>query len=195
MARLRDRAANYSDVVNVPDHLVAELIGGELFTSPRPTSRHARATVSLCSRLYRLFDEGDDGPGGWWILAEAELHLHGNVFVPDISGWRRERVPEFPDVAAVDIAPDWVCEVVSPRTTKLDRFTKLPKYAANEIAHVWIVDPNNRSLEIYRRNGLTYILVQVFDEDETPVVRAEPFDAIEFPLASLWPPTAPDPRN
>jgi len=195
MAKLLERPATYSDLLKVPENLVAELIDGELFTSPRPAPRHARATVSLAGRLYRLFDEGDGGPGGWWILPEAELHLQHDVFVPDISGWRRHRVPEFPDGAAVNVAPDWVCEVLSPRTTNLDRFVKLPKYAANEIQHVWIVDPNNRSLDVYRLEGAAYQMIQVFEEDEQPIVRAEPFDAIEFPLSSLWLPTAPDPRN
>jgi Uma2 family endonuclease len=195
MAKLLERPANYSDLLKVPDNLVAELVDGELFTSPRPSFRHSRATSRLAALLTRAFEDGIDGPAGWWILVEPELHLRGDVLVPDIAGWRRESMPEFPDVVASDVAPDWVCEVLSPRTSKLDRFRKLPKYALNEIEHVWIVDPNNRTLDVYRRAGATYEMIQVFEEDEQPIVRAEPFDAIEFPLATLWPPTAPDPRN
>jgi Uma2 family endonuclease len=187
MAKLLQRAATYADLQNVPEHLVAELIDGELFTSPRPATRHARANLRLAARIHRAFDEGDGGPGGWWIIGEPELHLGADVLVPDIAGWRREHVPEFPDVVAVDIAPDWICEVASPSTMRLDRFKKLPKYAESGVEHVWLVDPNNRTLEFFRRSGSRYDVIAAFD-DEEPVVRAEPFDAIEFSLSTLWPP-------
>ncbi|MEA2571607.1 MAG: hypothetical protein QOI24_3608 [Acidobacteriota bacterium] len=195
MAKLLERPATYEDLRKVADHLVAELIDGELFTSPRPASRHARVHGKLFSRIDAAFDDGDGGPGGWWIVLEPELHLGADVFVPDIAGWRRERMPEYPEVPAFELAPDWACEVLSPGTTRIDRFVKLPKYANHAIDHVWIIDPNNRTLEVYRHAGDRYELAGVFDENEQPIVRAEPFDAIEFPLESLWLPTAPDPRN
>ncbi|MCU1228586.1 MAG: hypothetical protein JWO97_1470 [Acidobacteria bacterium] len=195
MAKLLERSATYEDLLKVPEHLVAELIDGELYTSPRPAYRHAHPNKKLAAILGRAFEDGVDGPGGWWIYPEVELHPGADVFVPDISGWRRERVQTIPDVVGMEIAPDWVCEVLSPSTHRIDRLKKLPKYARNGIPHVWIVDPDHRTLEVCRREGAAYRIVQIFDADEQPIVRAEPFDAIEFPLESLWLPVAPDPRN
>jgi Uma2 family endonuclease len=188
------RRATYEDLLRVPDHLVAELIDGELFTSPRPASRHARATGAIDRRIGRAFDDGDGGPGGWWIVLEPELHLGAHVLVPDLAGWRRERVPEFPDVAAFDIAPDWVCEVISPSTGRLDRVKKLPKYAQEGVGHAWLVDPITHTLEVYRVHDARWLLVSTFGGDGA--VRAEPFDAIELTLGALWiSPTPPDPEE
>jgi Uma2 family endonuclease len=178
------RPATYDDLRKVPEHLVAEILDGELITSPRPASRHARASSIIGGKLSPPFDEGDGGPGGWWILDEPELHLATDVLVPDLAGWRRERMPVFPDVAYFELAPDWVCEVVSPSTGRLDRVRKMPKYAAAGVQHLWLVDPLQRTLEIYRLESGHWLLLATHGDDE--VVRAEPFDAIEIKLASLW---------
>jgi len=106
MTELALRPATYEDLLKVPDNLVAELIDGELYTSPRPASRYARASSAIGAKLFNSFDSGDGGPGGWWIIDEPELHLAGNAIVPDLAGWRRERMPIFPDAAAFDVAPD-----------------------------------------------------------------------------------------
>ncbi len=180
----RRRPATYEDLLQVPEHLVAEIIEGELFTSPRPASRHARASTLLGAELVRRFDRGDGGPGGWWIIDEPELHLGHDVLVPDIAGWRRERMPAFPDVSWFELAPDWICEIVSPKTSRLDRVKKLPRYARYEVAHAWIIDPTARTLEIYQRRGDVSALVATFDG--AAVVRAEPFDACELNLGTLW---------
>lgn len=178
------KPATYDDLLKVPDHLVAEIVDGELFTSPRPANRHARASAGLSGKLAPPFDHGDGGPGGWWITFEPELHLGADVLVPDLAGWRRERMPAYPDAAYFDLAPDCVCEVVSPSTGRLDRVQKMPKYAANEVRHLWLVDPLLRTLEIFRLEHGRWLLLGTHGGDET--VRAEPFDAIEIRLASLW---------
>lgn len=121
MADPARRHASYSDLRGVPDHLVAEIVDGELVTSPRRAPRHARASSSLGGELYGPFDRGGGGPGGWVILDEPELHLSGDALVPDLGGWRRERMPSLPEVTAFELAPDWVCEVLSPSTAPLDR--------------------------------------------------------------------------
>jgi Uma2 family endonuclease len=188
--------ATYEDLLRVPDYLVAEIVDGELFTSPRPASRHARANTRLASILDRRFDEGDGGPGGWWIVAEPELHLGRDVLVPDIAGWRRERMPVFPDAAWFELAPDWICEVVSPSTTRLDRVRKLPRYARYGIPYAWIVDPKAHSVEVYRLTGELYSLFSTHEGADA--IRAEPFDACEIALASLWidpEPTPPSPQS
>ena len=195
MAKVARRHATYDDLLKVPDHLVAELIDGELFTSPRPATRHIKPAKKLTGILDRAFEDGIDGPGGWWILPEPELHLGRDILVPDIAGWRRQHLPEVPDAAAITVAPNWICEVLSTSTARIDRLKKLPKYAANTVEHAWLLDPYMHVLEVYRIANETYALIDIFD-DEQPLVRAEPFEAIEFRLDALWlPATAPDPRS
>lgn len=143
----------------------------------------------LFSRIARAFDDGDDGPGGWWIAVEPELHLGPNILVPDVCGWRRERVPAYSVAAAWDIAPDWICEVVSPSTGRYDRMRKLPVYARHEVQHAWLVDPVERMIEVFRLASANWIFVGVYGGDEP--ARIEPFDAIEFPIATLWLPENP----
>ena len=132
------------------------------------------------------FHRGRGGPGGWVILDldEPELHLGPDVLVPDLAGWRRERMPTVPDVAAFELAPDWLCEVLSPSTVAVDRVRKMPVYAREGVTHVWLVDPLARTLEVFRREGPGDARVNAWaDEDR---VRAEPFDAIELELGILW---------
>src|SRR3954465_14864089 len=113
MADAARRRATYDDLCAVPRHLVGEIIGGVLRTHPRPAPRHAHASSRLGARLSRFFDEGDGGPGGWWILDGAEIHFaSGDIVVPDIAGWRVDRMPELPTTAYFEIVPDWICEVL-----------------------------------------------------------------------------------
>ena len=176
--------ATYDDLLKVPDHLVAEILDGQLHVSPRPAPRHADASSGLAGVLRNPFDRGRGGPGGWRILGEPELHLAADVVVPDLAGWRRERMPVLPDQTFVSLAPDWVCEVLSPSTAVFDRRDKLPVYAREAVTHVWLIDPTARLLEVLRLDGATYRIIATFAGDES--VRAEPFDAIELALAALW---------
>jgi Uma2 family endonuclease len=185
MADPAERRATYADVLAAPAHLVAELIFGQLVTHPRPAVRHANVASNLGGELYGPFRKGTGGPGGWIILDEPEVHLHGDVLVPDLAGWRRERVPELPDGAAVEIVPDWVCEVLSPATAAVDRTDKMAIYAREQVRHVWLVDPVLCTLEVFRLlSSKTYEELAAWRGDAT--VRAEPFDAIELELSSLW---------
>jgi Uma2 family endonuclease len=178
------RRATYEDLSQVPDHLIAEILDGQLVTQPRPSPRHALAATVLGSRLGRPFHDGNDGPGGWILLYEPELHLHGDILVPDYAGWRRERMPELPEAAAFELAPDWVCEVLSPSTAATDRADKMPIYAREAVGHVWLVDPLVRTLEAFRLDAGQWRLLGVWHDEAR--VRAEPFDAIELDLTGLW---------
>lgn len=178
------RRATYEDVLAVPDTMIAEIIDGELFTQPRPAVRHARAAFRLSTELGGPFDRGKNGPGGWLILFEPESHLHADVLVPDLAGWRRERMPELPETSALDVAPDWVCEVLSPSTQGIDRVEKMTAYGRGSVSWVWLVDPIVRTLEVFRLDGGEWIVHSSFRGDSA--VRAEPFDAIELDLAALW---------
>ena len=184
MAEPARKRAIYSDLHGIPDNLVAEILDGELFTSPRPAPRHARAASSLGGELYAPFDRGRGGPGGWIILDEPELHLSSDALVPDLGGWRRERMPVLPEVTAFELAPDWVCEVLSPSTAPLDRTRKLPIYARERVGHVWLVDPALKTLEALRLDGSGYRILSAWHGDA--IVQAEPFEEHALHLEDLW---------
>ncbi len=178
------KPATYADLEALPPHVVGELIAGELHVSPRPAAPHTVASSRLGGKLSTRFDWGDGGPGGWIILDEPELHFGEDVLVPDLAGWRRERMPRPPRTAAFTLAPDWLCEVSSPSTAALDRGAKLPVYAREGVRHVWLVDPEARTLEVLRLEGARYMLLVT----HTGLARVcvEPFEAIELELAFLW---------
>ena len=176
--------ATYDDLVAVPEHLVAEILDGELYTSPRPAPRHALAHTRLGATLVAPFDLGRRGPGGWTILVEPELHLGRDVLVPDLAGWRRERLPRLPETAYFPLAPDWLCEIVSPATSAIDRTKKLRIYAREGVAHVWLIDPIACTLEIFALEGHRWVLAATHAGNAG--VRAQPFEAIELDLGVLW---------
>jgi Uma2 family endonuclease len=184
MADPAKRRATYDDLLAVPDIMVAEILDGELITHPRPAAPHARAASRVGIVLGDPFDRGRGGPGGWIILDEPELHLHPDIVVPDLAGWRRERMPEMPMGAAFELAPDWACEVLSPSTASVDRTVKMSIYAREHVAHVWLVQPIDRTLEAYRLEGGRWVVVGAWRDDDK--ARIEPFDAIELELAALW---------
>jgi len=176
--------ATYADIEALPEQLVGEIIDGELIVSPRPAAPHALATSNLLADLVNPFGRGNGGPGGWTILGEPEMHFGPQVMVPDIAGWRRERMPQVPDVPFFELAPDWLCEVLSPSTARIDRAKKMRHYAKAKVQHIWLVDPLATTLEIYRLDAGKWLLVDTQAGDSK--VRAEPFDAVELDLAALW---------
>ena len=178
------RRATYADVIAAPADQVAELIDGALYLSPRPRPRHAVATSVIGGDLHGPFHRGRGGPGGWIILFEPELHLGDDVVVPDLAGWRRERVPALADTAGIAAVPDWVCEVLSPSTARLDRGRKLAVYARAGVGHAWLVDPLARTVEVLRRDGAHWVIVGVWSDDA--VVGLEPFAAVALELAAWW---------
>jgi len=184
MAEPAKKRATYEDLVAVPSHKVAEIINGELVVHPRPASLHAVASSVLGAELSGPFHTGRNGPGGWVILDEPELHLGEDVLIPDVAGWRRTRMPEIPDVVGFRLPPDWLCEVLSPSTEARDRADKLPIYAREKVSHVWLVDPIARTLEALRLDGDTFRLIGAWRDEAR--VRVDPFDAIELELSVLW---------
>jgi Uma2 family endonuclease len=181
------RRATYEDLLAVPDHLVAEILNGELVTSPRPGAPHAYTAGKVFRDVNTHFDgPAGGGGGGWWILFEPELHLAKDVLVPDLGGWRHERMPAFPNVAFFELAPDWACEVSSPSTARIDRVHKRAIYAREGVGHLWLVDALARTLEIFRLERGRWVVAAVHGGDD--VVRAEPFEGLEIDLARWWPP-------
>ena len=180
------RRATYQDMLDAPAHQVAEIVNGTLYTHPRPAMPHALAGIELAIELGSAFHRGRGGPGGWWILYEPELHLGEEILVPDLAGWRRERIPEYPETAYVTLAPDWICEVLSASTRRLDLHEKRPIYAREGVGYLWLVDPIDRTLEAFELHEGQWLLIASAKDDEPVSIR--PFDAITFSLGDLWPP-------
>ena len=177
--------ATYEDLCAVPDHFVAEIVAGELVVSPRPAPPHAIASSALGGDLNVGFGRGGgSGPGGWWILSEPELHFGRDVVVPDIAGWRRERMPRPPRTAYFELAPDWVCEVISPSSIRHDRIRKMDIYGREGVRHVWLVDPLAYLLEVFRLDDGQWVRVGAYEKNTT--IRAEPFDAVELDMSPWW---------
>jgi Uma2 family endonuclease len=185
----KSRPPSYDDILALPENMVGEILDGELVVSPRPASPHALAAGGVFFDVGGPFHRSPGGPGGWWIIQEPELHLrNGNVVVPDLAGWRRERMPAPPNVAAFELAPDWVCEILSPRTQRHDRGKKRRIYAREGVGHYWLIDPIARSLEVLRLENRRYSVVETYEEAEK--ARVEPFEAVELDLARWWLPEA-----
>jgi Uma2 family endonuclease len=181
------RRATYADVLAAPEHHIAQVIDGQLDVQPRPAGKHARSYSVLGGELVTVFGrKRGGGPGGWWIIDEPELHLgpEPDILVPDIAGWRRERLPEYPTGPFVTLPPDWACEILSPSTHRLDRVRKMPIYAREGVRYVWLVDPDAETLEAYRLEGSAYLRIAAHGENER--ARIEPFEALELDLAELW---------
>ncbi|MFM9938810.1 MAG: Uma2 family endonuclease [Hyphomicrobiaceae bacterium] len=196
MAEAIAKRATYADLEAVPPHLVAEILRGRLVTHPRPTGRHSEVHFMLGGVLGGPFREGIGGPGGWRFLTEPELHLDDHVAVPELAGWRTERIdgPPAPDPLApvkIMLAPDWICEILSPSTESYDRGDKREIYAEAGVQNLWLIDPRISMLEVFalRNSRWTLLATHV---DAAPV-RAAPFGELEFNLGRLWPPgTAPE---
>jgi Uma2 family endonuclease len=176
----------------VPANQVAELIEGTLYVMPRPAPKHTNAASRLTMKLGGPFDLGERGPGGWRILIEPELHFPDpskpgtiNALVPDLAGWKRERMPVLPSTAHFTLAPDWICEVLSTSTEEHDREVKMPIYAREGVRHAWLVDPIAQLLEVYTLEARGQWSEPVLHLG-VELVRAPPFDAVELDLSALW---------
>lgn len=185
MAGSAKKRATYADIEAAPSHLVAEIIDGTLYTHPRPSPRHGATAAALGARLGDRFQFGNDGPGGWVFVVEPEIKFGDNLLVPDIAGWRRERLKAYPKKNYFTTTPDWLCEILSGSTEKRDRTLKMRVYAGAGVPHMWLIDPRLQILEAYEIQDRRWMKIGDWNSDDA--VRAPPFDAISFSLADLWP--------
>lgn len=184
-ARDLQRPATYADLEALPETVVGEIIDGTLYTHPRPRIEHTDAAGGLLEELRSRFQRGRGGPGGWWIQMEPGIELEGSPeFIPDLAGWRRERVPQMPR-GRWNLVPDWACEILSPSTRGYDQRIKRPFYARIGIQHLWFVDLDVRTLTISKLVDGHWLEVGVYGDDD--IIRAEPFEAFELNLGELWP--------
>jgi len=181
------RRATYEDVLRAPEHMIAEVINGTLYTQARPAIRHSRAGTRLGNLLGPRFDNDDEGPDNWLFIDEPELHLGSepDIIVPDLAGWRGARAQQVPTEGAwIGLPPDWVCEILSPSTHVRDRGIKLAVYRRERVGHVWFIEPDLRMLEVFRLVDGQYVQCALYEGDAT--VRAEPFEVFDLELAKLW---------
>jgi Uma2 family endonuclease len=176
--------AIYNDLFGLPPNRVGEIVNGTLYSHPRPAPKHAMSSSALGGNLFPRFHKGDGGPGGWWILDEPELHLSDNVLVPDLAGWRRQRMPALPQAAWFELPPDWVCKILSPGTARLDRVEKMPIYATTGITQLWLIDPELRTLEACENQQGRWVLIATHADQQA--VHVAPFDAVALELGWLW---------
>ncbi len=181
----------YESLEVLSEGLIGEILNGQLHTQPRPSGPHTNVGSVLGIELGGPFHRGRGGPGGWWIFDEPEIHFERNleVVVPDLAGWRRERMPYLPEDQRFEVVPDWICEILSPSTASKDREIKLPLYAHYGVQYAWLIDPAKRTLEAYRLDAKAWIEVGRFaDADQVAV---PPFEAVSLDLEVLWAPRRP----
>ena len=187
-AKSRPRAT-LAEFLAIPDETrFHEIIDGELVRKAMPSPPHARSQVNVVGRIHQPFGRRPSGPpsapGGWWFLTEAEILFGGEPLRPDVAGWRRERLPRIPDETPMSVIPDWVCEILSATHSTNDTVKKKRIYHPSGVQHYWIIDPREETLCVYRHTKEGYLEVLAAERGEQ--VRAEPFGAIELPVAALF---------
>ena len=185
-AQLKTTPDLYAELCDLPPHVTGEIIGGKLYTQPRPAGPHAMSGSALGMDIGAAFQRGKGGPGGWWIIHEPEIHFVRDVVVcvPDIAGWRKERMPKIPKGHRFQTVPDWVCEVLSPSTGKKDRVVKMPVYAQFGVSFLWLVHPLDRTLEAFALHDGRWTVIGLFQDNET--VQVTPFAELALNLGDLW---------
>lgn len=184
MAEPAKKNASYEDLHHIPENMIGEIVNGELHAMPRPSPRHAKVSSDLGAIITYPYRFGRGGPGGWIILDEPELQMGGHILVPDIAGWRKERFPSRLEANWIDVPPDWICEVLSPATVRLDKTRKMPIYAEHGVKHIWLINPLDKTLDVFKLAAGGWLLLSTHVENDK--ARAEPFLEIEIDLADLW---------
>ena len=185
----KHRTATYADLEALPPNVIGQILYGVLHAHPRPAPRHGVAAGQLQTEVTNPFGRRTGGPGGWIFIVEPELHLGPHVVVPDIAGWKTERLTPFPIKAYIETPPDWLAEILSPSTQAIDRTDKLSVYAEYGVQHCWYVDPIAKTLEVMELTSGKWLLLAAL-KDAAPVCQP-PFEAHTFPLDNLWVPDAP----
>lgn len=185
MAEPAKRKAAYEDLFDLPERSTGEIIGGDLWVIPHPSRRHLYAASSLGGELLPAHGLGrGGGPGGWLILDEPEVKFGEDILVPDLAGWKRDRFPSLEETNRISAVPDWVCEVLSPGTFRIDKVKKMPIYAQFFVPYVWLVNPLVRILDAFPLEQGKWLLLPSFSDSDK--VRAEPFMETELELENLW---------
>ena len=175
----------YEQLEQLPESLTGQILNGQLYTHPRPNGKHILISSNVGAELHGPFQKGKNGPGGWWILQEPEVHLtlNSEVVVPDLAGWKKERLPEIPDTHKFTVIPDWICEIFSPSTESIDKEIKMPLYAKYGVKYLWLIHPIKKSLQAFKLTNNEWILQGTFEGNDA--ISIEPFDSINIKLNDL----------
>jgi Uma2 family endonuclease len=190
MSIAKKEKTSYEQWLELPQEVIGEILSGELVAIPRPSPEHSKLSSTLGGELHGPFFKGQGGPGGWIFFDEPELHLSINpnlnidIVVPDLAGWKKERLVEKPKTPYFTLAPDWVCEVLSPSTASRDRKIKMDLYAKYNIPYYWIFDPLNKTLEVFELKNSKFECFMVASGEDK--VMAPPFETIQLDLSLLW---------
>ena len=184
MSEPAKKRASYEDLYTIPENMIGEIIDGELIATPRPSGEHSNAAFALSAEIGPPYRFGRGGPGGWIILYEPETKFGDNILVPDFAGWRKERFLGWPRENWFSVVPDWICKILSPSTARNDRINKMFIYARHEVQYLWLIDPRDRTLEIFRLKSGEWVKLAGFAENDK--VRAEPFHDVELELGNFW---------
>ncbi len=185
MTEPADKRATYDDLLNIPENMTGEIVDGELIVTPRPSRKHGYVAYSLGGRLTPSYQFGEgDGPGGWIFISEPEIAFGEDILVPDVAGWKRERFPVEEDHNWISVRPDWVCEVLSPSTAKMDKTGKMPVYARFGVPHLWLIDPIAKTLDAFRLESGKWVVIGLYVQNDK--VRVEPFEEVLIDLSDLW---------
>ncbi len=184
MSEPAKKRVNYEDLYTIPENMIGEIIDGELIVTPRPSAEHSNAAFALSAEIGPPYRLGRGGPGGWIVLYEPEIKFGDNILVPDFAGWRTERFPGWPAENWFSAVPDWICEILSPSTARNDRIRKMAIYARYEVKYLWLIDPRDKTLEIFRLKSSEWLRLAGFAENDR--VRAEPFHEVELELGNFW---------
>ncbi len=184
MSEPAKKKATYEDLYGIPENMIGEIIDGELIVHPRPSRKHIYASSVLGGKINPSYQFGSGGPGGWIILDEPEVQLGEHTLVPDLAGWKMERFPVEEETNSITVAPDWVCEILSPGTVRTDKIQKMPIYARHAVGHFWLIDPIAMTMDVFKLGDSKWVLLGSFAENDK--VRAEPFQEVEFNLGELW---------
>lgn len=185
MSEVASKHATYGDLYNIAENMTGEIIDGELIVTPRPSRKHVYTASALGMKIGSPYQFGEGGgPGGWVILLEPEIGLGEQILVPDLAGWREERYPEEEPHNWISVPPDWVCEILSPSTARLDKVKKMPVYAQHGVPYLWLVEPIAKTLDVFELQNGRWVLLGSYVEDDK--VRAVPFAEVEIDLAGLW---------
>lgn len=177
--------ANYNDLYKIPESMIGEIIDGELFAIPRPSPQHSNVVFELCGELWGPYKRGKDGStGGWIFLIEPEIQFGEDILVPELAGWEKDKLSKPPEENFISVSPDWICEVLSYRTMRIDRIKKMPIYAKFHVSFLWLIDPLTKILEVFKLESNKWVLSCTAIEDDK--FKAEPFEHIEINLKNLW---------
>lgn len=171
-----------AEVESLPESVTGEVIDGELYVMSRPSGSHQNALTEVTTACR----PGGGGPTGWFVLPEVEVRFPTQeLVVPDVTGWRAERIAGFERQNPYTVRPDWVCEILSDSTRLKDLGPKRDLYARQGVPHLWLIDPEAHILEAFTLSSGRWLLLGMWSETQI-ATGVEPFPGLQLDLSRWW---------